>query len=623
MSFEDVRLARQADTLRNIKVNLVNDWRTHSEQTNWHIRREIPRIYDLYRGVRPGRFHVHKNNVHIPLLYSIIWAHAARKVQTSFGLPRPLRFAGASDDPDDAKIGRKWDNLIAAQMSDAKTYQKAIEFVTSADLYGRATLQHGWRFRDRLTLVPDTAALPISETQVPTFRKERVVDFNGPWWEVKDFLDCFPQPGFKDIDDMKWYIVRYWLDFDQVLDLAEQGIFDINEVMRMRREGGGSQSTIDTFKAMRGLSHFQSDDATARERERFGRPVEIIEAWANLPRELAPDGLRHRVLSVGNGQFLLRDKSNPYLHGHKPFISYAPNPDMHHHYAPGKGEISKPLQIAVNKFVNHGLDALDVSIDPITWIDRAANLTAGGVLLRPGRIIPIDGPPQQRVFQQPANLQGMEAALATSQFLWKQMQQATGIVEDVALGQGGGGRTTAREFLGRQEAVATRLLLEARLGEIQWIEPLGNFMVALDKQFLPTPFEFLILGESATNDGVTGQPIPQGRDQLNPSDLTRSYTAQAIGATTRLAKSARIQDILLFSQVIGSNEQLNAQFDHNSWARLIAREIGLGPEVSEVIRRADDPRAALVGAVGSQGNPDVANAAGAGQGQSPLAALGF
>jgi DNA-binding response OmpR family regulator len=85
--------------------------------------------------------------------------------------------------------------------------------------------------------------------------------------------------------------------------------------------------------------------------------------------------------------------------------------------------------------------------------------------------------------------------------------------QDVA-GLGGDSRQTAREFLGRRESAGTRLLLESQIYEQTMVEPVANFMVALNKQFLSTPAEVMILGEGATTD-IYGNPLVTTRSTMD------------------------------------------------------------------------------------------------------------
>jgi len=591
--------------------------KAHSEQHHRAYRENLPKIYRLYRGIRTNQFHVHKNSISVPLLYTIVWSHAARIMNMVYGQTQPIRFAGMGEDPSEAKIARKHDNLFNAQFRDARGLDKSLDILINANLYGTSITQHGWKFDKGKIVVPDTTVLPLSEEIAPILMEKEVVNFDGPWFEVLDNLDAFPQPGVKHIDDMRWFIRRYWLEFDQVEALSRPGgtreaIFDKDEVARCKAEGGGAVSAFDALKMQRGIQMYEESSETARQREQYAKPVEIVEAVGiHVPSEFAytngrHDGLTYRVLTVGNGRYMFRNKPFPLMLNRKPYLAMSLNPDPHSFFAPGRGEIVSKLQLGINKFTNQMLDALDVSIDPWFVFDRAANIDPRNLFLRPGRWIPVDGPPGERIMPGQVNMQGMSAAIETTQLLWQYMQRASGILDESVIGVRAPGRSTARGDLSRAEAVAVRLVLEALMFESQWLEPMANSFMGLNKQFLETPREFLILGEASKMDLVTGQPVPVGRDQMFPQDLVPTYTARALGTQTRMIRSGRTQDLMLMTQVLSANPAVAAAVDWISWTRLMGRELGLGAEANEIITK--NPAAAeLLAATGGnlQNIPDL------------------
>src|SRR6476660_3124409 len=127
---------------RDQVTNLVVDRMQHSLNHYTTIRREIPQLYDLYRGLLTGRFIPYKNNIHIPLIFSTVQSDVARKCATSFSEWPIVRFLGYG--PNDAPVARKREALISAQMRDAKSFRKAYELFLTADLYGTAVCRYGW-----------------------------------------------------------------------------------------------------------------------------------------------------------------------------------------------------------------------------------------------------------------------------------------------------------------------------------------------------------------------------------------------------------------------------------------------------------------------------------------------
>jgi hypothetical protein len=329
-------------------------------------------------------------------------------------------------------------------------------------------------------------------------------------------------------------------------------------------------------------------DADAKQRERYARPIELLTMWGRVPSELVPgDGAVSRMITVANGRYLLRNRANPFWSQKLPFIAYAPTPDPHFFFAPGKAEIAYKLQIVANRFTNQQLDALDLYIDPVMIHSDTSGLQTENLFFRPGKWIEVQGNPSDVVSPLIPNLSGLQAGGQMTEILWRWMQQGLGIVEDTVMG-GAGNRQTAREFLGRSEAVATRLLLESRLFEESCLEPLADAFVDLNRQFLSLPREVFILGSKATIDDVTGMRIPATTRQIVDGwDLVPNYDARAVGATTRMGQGMRQQALTFLIQAMSQNPMASTAVNWTVFLRDIFKAFELD-NIDEIINSPPD-----------------------------------
>jgi len=536
---------------REQMCNLVVDSAAESERQFSGIRQKWPRLYDLWRGTWNGRFHPHKNNVHIPLIFSACWADAARKAASSLSSYPPVSFMGYG--PDDAAIARKQEALNAAQFKDDHAFVKQVDALLCADLYGVAVMQVGWKRIEKMRIMEQIDRMPLSGKVVRYLKKGNVVSFDGPETILLDLLDFFPQPCVARLRDMKWVVRRYFLDLDDLRYLASIGTFDKAELARLERDGsigaagGELMASVRRFQVRTGM-----DDETARFMNKYSRPIEILEYWGNVPSELSPDGDMNRVITVANRRYLMRNKPNPYNHGLLPFVSFSPTPDLHYFYAPGKAEVVEKLQIVGNRYINQSLDAADLMIDPMWFYDRSAGLVTRNFYSRPGRLVGVNGNPKNVVSAMEPTMANLAAADQKLMQIREFLQMGTGIVDDAVQGLGGDSRQTAREFVGRREAAGTRLMLESRLYEENMLEAIANQFTALSKQFLEPPIEVVILGDGAMIDPNTNMPIPGSRETLSAYDLFPSYSARALGATMGLSKQMQQQNLLQLLQALGS-----------------------------------------------------------------------
>jgi hypothetical protein len=311
--------------------------------------------------------------------------------------------------------------------------------------------------------------------------------------------------------------------------------------------------------------------------EKFAKPVELLDYWGRVPNEFALDGITWRIITIANGRKLLRSRPLPFFHGELPFLAYSPMPDPHFFHGPGKIEIGEKMQFAANRIANQKMDGIDVTIDPMWLVDRGRGIDTQNLISRAGRVIGVDGPVDDTVIRPLSpDLRGLQMAYTEIQQLWGWIQQGTGMIEDTVMGMGGGSdRQTAYEFKGRQENVLTRLMLEARLAEEGFVEPLANMFRALNKQFLKVPKEVRIMGSDAVVNPITGFPLPQEPVQINLEDFYPDYRARAVGATQMLSRALKQQNLLALLQVMGSNPTAAAMVNWTGFFRQIFETLDL------------------------------------------------
>lgn len=613
-----VTAAIGTEAKRDQVIDIVTSRMNLSESHFSGVRARLPRLYDLWRGTWSGTYHPHKNNVHIPLISSAIWADAARKAATSLVQWPIVSFMGYNQT--DASIARKQEALISAQMKDDDLFQKQVDLLVMADLYGVAVEQIGWNRKEEFRIMEAIDRAPLSNQIIKTIKKGNVVSFDGPTSENIDLLDFFPQPGVKNIQNMKWVIKRYYRDMDDLRALAAAGIFDKGEIARLEREGAvGARTAQDPAAIRRFSTRVGMDEESARWLDKYNTPIELIEMWGTIPSELASDGVLSRVITVANRRYLLRNRPNPFWHGQLPFLQFSPMPDPHYFYACGKAEAIEKLQITGNRFLNQSLDAAELIIDPVWFYNREANLNTRNMVVRPGKFFPVDGNPNSVVAPLQSNLNALTMADAKINQVRDFAQMGTGITEDGIAGLSGDSRQTAREFVGRREAAGTRLALEARLYEECLIEKHANMMVSLNKQFLEPPVEITILGDTAMVDPSTGQPLPTTKTELSHYDLLPNYQARATGASNTLSKMTRQQSYVQLLNAMASplGQSVIGSINAVNFFKGIFRDFDV-QNINEIFKTNDELQQ-MVQQAGFQSagqvptSPDVAN--------NPLAAL--
>ena len=520
----------ESEKLRRICVETFD----RSRMTYAPYFNALQRRYDLYRNKYRLKGAPHWNDVGVPLLFSVVQSDVARKMQVLFGGLPTLGFIPTG--PEDSAKALRVERLIDIQLANARTYEKGARFLLNADLYGVSMWKHAW---DGVKVAPT--------------------------WDFIDQTNFFPWPGMIEIEDMVGVVHRFHKEFDSVVADAEAGVYDKAAVSDL---GGASPMAEERSNRVDPASGV-SEPLEAN--PHYSKPVEIIEYWGKVPNGSAvkrEDGTPTLdvIITVANRRVLLRAIANP--HGKKPFGRYAPFEDPHYFYAPGKVEIGEKLQAAVNRLANTKLDVLDLNIAPPTLYNENSGFNPRKMFSGPGVYMGVNGPVDETQIRQISpDMRGVQSVFTELEQMWRWMQQSTGIIEDVSQGIGASDRQTAREFVGRQEAVSTRLALEARLAEVQWLEPLGNAFVGMDRKFLPLPMQVKLIGAHATWDPIAERFIAPEPLNVSAEDLMEDRDVRATGATRTISKQARVMNQQAALPLLAANPQVAAAINWRVFVR--------------------------------------------------------
>jgi hypothetical protein len=126
-------------------------------------------------------------------------------------------------------------------------------------------------------------------------------------------------------------------------------------------------------------------------------------------------------------------------------------------------------------------------------------------------------------------------------------------------------------------------MMESRIFEESFLEPMVDWMVDANRQFMTSDREVFILGENAITDPVTGEQIPvTTRESISGWDLVPNYEAHAVGATTQLNRTQRQQNLTFLMQAMGSNPMMASAINWIPFMRQLCREFEL-ENVNELV----------------------------------------
>jgi hypothetical protein len=516
--------------------------------------RKVRDWYNLYRCIYTGKTPPFKNVVMLPLLFSACWSDVANKAAISLSGQQLVEME--PEDPDAGAAAKRVEALVNQQFREAKTFQKMLDFLMSGDVYGTGILAYDWCYKVKPTLYRQKTLGIEYPIQVD------VTTFDGPQFEVVDILDFVPQAGMKDIDDMIRCSRKYYRDLD---DMEEEGHY-------LQQRGEDTKYDPESIQELRQLnitSAIQSDmyerqnvyrswsQYNAMRTTQYSKPIELIDIVCEVPRELTRDGVRFRTITIANRQVPMRNVPMPDGQMRKHFRTYCPMPDMHYFHGAGKVEIGATMAASANKLVSNRLDVLDLVLQPAMFVNDQTELDTQNLVLWPGRVIKVHGETgDTNIRPLQWDLQAYPLVQNEVEAISRYIDMATGVQRDTIQGMLSGDRQTAREFLGRMEQARTRLGLEAKLFEIQVLEPLADDFRILNRLYLPTPKGVNMIGSAAQWDPDTGEPIQPETEYVDLSDLNMDARIRAIGASNMLSKSMQRQDMMTAMQAVSANPMM-------------------------------------------------------------------
>jgi len=532
-------------------VNQVIGSYIESYQYHERFLRKVREWYNLYRCIYTGDKPPFKNVVMLPLLFSACWSDVANKAAISLSGPQIIELDPV--DPDAGPSAKRAEALLNQQFIDCQLFEKMLDFLMSADVYGTGVLEYSWRH----TVMPTIYRQKTLGVEYPL--RVDVTTFDGPDLENLDILDFLPQAGKKDIDKMLYVHRKSYMDLDDMEEQAflarergEEPEFDEEALAELRNQPPSTQAITDMYERQnvwRSYTQYKAERST-----KFSKPVELITRVGLFPKEFAPDGVRFRKMTVANRRVAVLNIPCPYGQLRKHFRTYCPMPDMHHFHGTGKVEIGATMAASANKLVSNRLDVLDLVLQPAVFVNDATELDTQNLVLWPGRVIKIHGDTSDaNIRPMQWDLQAYPLVAAETEAISRYIDMGTGVQRDTIQGMLSGDRQTAREFLGRMEQARTRLGLEAKLFERTVIERLAEDFMSLNRQYLPVPKQVNLIGSAAIWDPDTGQPLPPETEAVDLDDLNMDHKIRAVGASNMLSKSMQRQDMITAMQAMSQN----------------------------------------------------------------------
>src|SRR5262252_2925295 len=335
-----------------------------TEGKRWHnsFVQRVDRRYEAWRGMLPENAKPPagwRSNQHPPFLINIVEGMLASLEEQNPSwevAPRAIPEMDMTDALAAVDRSELASYLIGHQMRvDAFTektgplaHQDLIAGLTVAKVFWLKKEIRRKTYEETPALIYDETGGTIDIANALQENETMTVVRDDPTMEVRDVRDFMYPESAISVESAPWVIDRTFVTNDTLERMAELGVYKNVKYMKLARMDDSNMG--------------QSDATSERENrlrnaDRTRGLNEIIELWTD-----------EKVVTLGNGQVLLRNEDNPFEHGRKPFVVCSAIPDLFQ--IPGLSVIEglAGMQEMLWTLTNLRLDATRIASNVITLI---------------------------------------------------------------------------------------------------------------------------------------------------------------------------------------------------------------------------------------------------------------
>jgi hypothetical protein len=317
--------------------------------------------------------------------------------------------------------------------------------------------------------------------------------------------------------------------------------------------------TIDSLRGMEKLQVYRNVDQVKTNttpgdasRDTKGR-VEVWERWT-----------RDRVTTVANQSVVLRDDPNPFWHGEIPFVIFVPLPVPFRVEGKSFAELVRDQQRALWDISNQMVDNARRMNNLIRYYDQ--NKVKAELMddLFPGKLVPVDGNPNNFVAPEQMPVSILEAGNIVAEGFRKDMQDVTGAVSYVS--------GAASETIDQTTATGISIVQNQALKRMQRVKQQAGYAT---QQLL---YLWLKLNQQMIRTPITlrdGNEYPV----VNPDELQGEYEFDVEDLEESLNQQQRRQEALVKAQTLaGLAPLMMGQINMAEVVRDISEAFGEDPD---------------------------------------------
>jgi hypothetical protein len=539
---------REKDVLTHVveDLNAARDARdTQSREAEWE---EHHRKYmcELEIGRIPWR-----SRVYDPEPFAALETVLPRITNPILGAPEV--FGVKPTEQGDVAKARKSEILLNYQAERMNLYEKGGEIAKEGFVYGTGIGMVPWRkeYEPRINYFPvlDDFGHPIIDplTGQPQMKPEKqfVKVFDDPDLERVDIKDMYVDPNATSFRDARFVVHRTTRTRDYLKKKEAEGVYHNIDLIPKADASGDYNRREDIRRTHR------KDPEQPEAISLHDESLDLINIHSYYGQyDIDDDGyLEECIIVLANESVVIRVDYNPFPGGFKPFIRYTPIPIPGSFYGMSLFKPIDGITDALNDRTNQIGDANNLTINPMYKVNRFADIDPDQLVSSPGGVVEMNQMTDLEVLDSPS-LPG--EAFAEIGRLENKIQKALGTY-DYAAGGAPQRQEAATTVISLQQVAEIRFKRMAILFERQVIQPLGNMMLKLNKEFMGPQRQVRIVGRPAIEDMQQAQFEKVGQD-----DIVENADIYAVGAALDpgVNKQQQLEKLERFLAVIAGNPQI-------------------------------------------------------------------
>lgn len=538
--------------------------------------------FNNYNSVSNRMFYQGRANLHVPISNEMVETLVVRIKNSIFGTFPNFSVVPKGDTPeqlDDAMISESW---LAWDLKKMRFKKKTGAIFRIGEIVGVTIGKLWWRHEEskRIQLTEKVVDVIDPETKktipndmvegenikdiVVTEKEVNVVDYDGnevtvinPWSVWVDELT----PD-NDIQKSRFVLHRDMKTFEDLKNLYGDDMPD--DFL----ESGEATLEENDQNVKRSTGSDAENEEKLDPKMRLFQHDELWFDW-NFDNDVGPAQLIHRNsvgVIVGDRQ-LVRAQKNPFWHGKKPFMSYAPVPNPVNFYSQASSHHTRKLQYEINDTRNQSMDLRSRSLNMMFLVGRAAGIKDKQIVIRQGGIIRAND--IRQVQPLPIQTQALSAAREVELQAEDNMRSVSGATRAL---QGTPLSTvrSATEFAGGVSG--GQIKTEDRAEEFieQWYMPQLEMSWSNIQQFTKTDRKIQML-----KDLGFGTKAPSSIVNVGPEDLVGDINLIVEGPQENALEGAKGSQFLQFAQMMLQldpemqvNRNLLQKIIHKVWTKV-------------------------------------------------------